>query len=352
MYKNNYNPDNCSMDINTAEGIGNLMARLIIDYRNGDEANENGILFHFAQWNDFTGYQPANPPEPAPIKNINHWQPLLVNGKVQKFLLPHWPLVKSFALAFAKQFRPEPPFNMKDSPNDFRKQAQEIISISETLSDKEKAITEYWNDGPGTYTTAGHWCEIAQFICEKEKYGNKDCIKLFFALSNVFLDASIACWECKRRYDSLRPVTAIHELYRGKIIKAWGGPFKGIVEIDGKDWIPYQLADFVTPAYPEHVSAHAALSKAAAFILQAYTRKDSFGGCFLVKKGSSRIEPGKTPSSDILLDWPTFTAAADEAATSGLYSGIHFKRANDLGQKLGMAVAKSVWEKALVYFND
>jgi len=53
-----------------------------------------------------------------------------------------------------------------------------------------------------------------------------------------------------------------------------------------------------------------------------------------------------------MLDWPTFTVAADEAANSGLYSGIHFKRANHLGQKLGLAVAKNAWEKALVYFND
>ena len=352
MYKNNFDPDDCSYDIRTAAGIGNLMARLTVDCRRGDESIPNGILFHFAPSDDFTGYQPANPPEPAPIKDINHWQPLRNNHKTQHFLLPHWPLVKPFALSFAKQFRPEPPFNMKDSMTDFRKQAQEIISISETLSDKEKAIAEYWDDGPGTFSPPGHWCEIAQFICEKEKYGNKDCIKLLFAMGNAFLDTSIACWECKRRYDSVRPVTAIHELYRGKIIKAWGGPFKGIVEMDGKDWMPYQLPDVLTPPYPEHVSAHAAFSKAAAFILQAYSRKDSFGGCFLVKKGSSRIEFGKTPSADIMLDWPTFTVAADEAANSGLYSGIHFKRANDLGQKLGLAVAKNAWEKALVYFND
>jgi len=352
MIQCNYNPDDCSMDIATAQGIGNLVARLIIDYRNGDGANEKGILFHFAQWADFTGYQSVNPPEPAAVKDINHWQPLLVNGKVQQFLAPHWPLVKSFALQFAKQLRPDPPFNMKESASDFKKQVLEILSISENLSDKEKAIAEYWEDGPYSYTPPGHWCDIAQFICEKEKYGNKDCIKLFFALTNAMLDASIACWECKRRYDSVRPVTAIHELYRGRIIKAWGGPFKGTVEMDGKDWMPYQRADFVTPPFPEHVSGHATFSKAAAFILYTYTKKESFDGCFLVKKGSSQIEPGKTPSTDIMLEWPTLTSAVGEAGISGLYSGIHFKRANESGQKLGASVAKCVWEKALVYFND
>ena len=261
MTQCNFDPDDCSMDITTAEGIGNLIAKLIIDYRHGDEANQQGLLFHFAPWSDFTGYQSVNPPEPAPVKDINHWQPLLVNGKTQHFLVPHWPLVKPFALIFAKQFRPDPPFNAKDSPNDFKRQAQEIISISETLSDKEKAIAEYWEDGPHSFTPPGHWCEIAQFVCEKEKYNNKDCIKLFFALTNALLDASIACWECKRRYDSVRPITAIHELYRGKIIKAWGGPFKGTVEMAAKIGCAINAPNFITPPFPAFVSEHSTFSK-------------------------------------------------------------------------------------------
>lgn len=352
MQECDFNPDLCSTDSSTPEGIGNLIAKLILDFRHGDESNQRGILFYCAPWKDFTGYQPVNSPEPGPVKDINHWQPLSVNGKVQKYLLPHWPLVKPFALQFAKQFRPDPPFHSKDSPNEFFKQAQEVLSISANLSDKEKVIAEYWEDGRGTVTPAGHWSEIAQFICEKEKYGNRDCIRLFFALANALLDATIACWECKRRYDSVRPITAIHELYRGKIIKAWGGPFKGTLEMDGKDWMPYQNPDFITPPFPEYVSLHSTLAKAAVSVIYSYTKKESFDGCFLVKKGASLIEPGKTPSIDIMLEWPTLTAAAEEAGIAGLYGGIHFKRALESGQKLGAAVGKCVWEKVLVYFND
>lgn len=352
MIKCNFYPDDYSFDITTAPGIGNIVARLTIDHRHGDESNQPGILFHFAPWNDFTGYQPVNPPEPAPVKDVDNWQPLLIQDKVQQFLVPHWPLVKPFALSPAKQFRPEPPYNSKDSSSEFKKQVHDVIYISEMLTDKEKAIAEYWSDGPSTFTPPGHWCEIAQFICEKEKYGDKDCIKLFFALCNALLDASIGCWECKRRFDSVRPITAVHELYRGKKIRAWGGPFKGVVEMDGKDWMPYQLPGFVTPSYPEHVSALSTTSRAAAVILHSYTRKDSFDGCFLVKKGSSQIEPGKTPVGDIMLEWPTFTAAAEEAGMSRLFGGINFKRGNELGQKLGAAVGKFVWEKALYYYND
>ena len=122
--------------------------------------------------------------------------------------------------------------------------------------------------------------------------------------------------------------------------------------MDGKDWMPYQPSEIVTPPFPEYVSMHSSLSKAAAYIIYAYTKKESFNGCFLVKKGSSLIEPGKTPSTDTMLQWPTLTAAVEEAGMAGLYSGVHFKKANEAGQKLGACVAKCVWEKVMVYFNE
>ena len=60
----------------------------------------------------------------------------------------------------------------------------------------------------------------------------------------------------KRAYDSaVRPITAIPFLFRGKTIRAWGGPGKGTVEMDGALWIPYQAAAFSdTPPFPDYVS--------------------------------------------------------------------------------------------------
>ena len=165
------------------------------------------------------------------------------------------------------------------------------------------------------------------------------------------LDASIACWECKRRFDALRPITAVHELFRGQTIKAWGGPGKGTIEMDGTDWMPYQKSDFVTPPFAEYVSGHSTMSRAAAFILKSFTGDDRFQGCYIFKKGSSLIEPGITPAQDIKLDWPKFSDAAAEAGLSRLYGGIHFKLSNESGQKLGDAVGGLSWEKALFYFN-
>jgi VCPO second helical-bundle domain len=44
---------------------------------------------------------------------------------------------------------------------------------------------------------------------------------------NALLDASIAVWDAKVTYDSVRPVSAVRFLYAGQMIEAWAGPFQG-----------------------------------------------------------------------------------------------------------------------------
>jgi hypothetical protein len=343
-----YDPDDTSLDITHPAGIGNLAGRLMIEYRAGDGSNQHGTL-HSPPWSDYTGYTPVNTWDK--VNDLDHWQPLRTEGppgefKIQSFLVPHWGLVKPFALLYNWQFRPQPPF--KKHQAQFKEQVKEILSISAGLTDRQKAIAEYWSDGPGTYTPPGHWCEIAQYVAISKKYGNYDCIKLFFALSNALLDASIACWECKHQYDSARPITAIRELYKGKDVQAWGGPQKGTLTIKGENWQSY----IPTPPFPEHVSGHSNFSRAAATILQCYTGSDNFEGCTVIEKGCSGIEKASVPKQEITLEWATFTEAAEQAGISRLYGGIHFTKGNQDGQQLGKEIGKVVWERALTYFNN
>jgi len=348
MCELDYNPNDTSLNITSPQGIGNLIAKLVIEYRYGDEANQLGNL-HSYQWSDYTGYQPVNTSDK--VNDLNHWQPLRIEVspgefKVQNFLVPHWGLVKPFALQYNWQFRPEAP--IKKTEPEFKQQAKEVLDISARLTDEQKVIAEYWADGPGTYSPPGHWCEIAQFVADKNEYRNSQCIKLFFALCNAMLDVSIVCWECKRYYDYVRPVTAIRELYRGQDVKAWGGPHQGTQTIKGEKWNSY----IPTPPFAEHVSGHSTFSRAAATILKQFTCSDEFGGCMTIEKGCSVIEPGTTPCIDVKLDWPTFTAAAVQAGMSRLFGGIHFKRGNEYGQQTGEEVGIYAWEKANLYFNE
>lgn len=342
-----YDPDDTGIDCTSPEGVGNLAATIVIEFRSGDGANAHATL-HKPGWSDYTCYTPVNTWDK--LNDLNHWQPLRTEResgryKLQHFLVPHWGLIKPFALHYNWQFRPDPPYRKHLSQ--FKEQAKEILNISAALTDRQKAIAEYWADGPGTYSIAGHWCEIAQFVANAKRYGNSNCIRLFFALTNALLDASIACWECKHAYDSGRPVTIIRELYKGMNVAAWGGPHKGMQTIKGEQWQSY----IPTPPFPEHVSAHSALSYAAAFIIKNFTGSDQFGGCSVIERNCSSRENGTTPKHDITLEWATFADAAAQAAIAGLYGGIHFTKANADGQTLGENIGKLVWEKASFYFN-
>ena len=174
---------------------------------------------------------------------------------------------------------------------------------------------------------------------------------MFFVLTNAVFDAGIAAWDMKRAFDSVRPATAISLLFQGKKIRAWGGPGKGTIEMDGSQWIPYQPTTFPTPPFPDYVSGHSTYSAAAASILANWTGSDRFEYSVTFAAGSSRIEPCVSPTHPVALSWPTFTDAANEAGMSRRYGGIHFRQADLVGRQLGRMVAAKVWAKAQIYFD-
>ena len=114
----------------------------------------------------------------------------------------------------------------------------------------------------------------------------------------ALLDAGIACWDAKRTYDSVRPVTAIHFLFAGREVLAWAGPGLGTRRIRGEEWQPY----LATPPFPEYVSGHSTFSAAAATVLARFTGSDRFGANATIPAGSSGVEPGATPAADVVLD--------------------------------------------------
>lgn len=373
-----YDPDDTSTDIETPEGIGNVACAAVLEFRHHDKSNQLGDLAD-GPYSDWSGYRPVNSPGTVPARssftkplNPEHWQPLTYTDStgtlvLQMFAGAQWCYVTPFALTKGDEFRSAvEPGPFKYGTAEYQQQAEELITLSALLTDREKMIAEYWSDGPGTEQPPGHWLRFAQFVSERDHPTTTpsgenravggprqldDDVKMFFALSNAMFDASIAAWDAKREYDSVRPVTAIPLLFRGKKIRSWGGPGKGTIEMDGAQWIPYQPATLPTPPFPEYVSGHSTYSAAAARILQLWTGSDRFGDSVTLAKGSSKIEPEITPSLPVTLKWETFTDAATQAGMSRRYGGIHFRAADEAGRRLGQAVANRVWEKAQSYFD-
>lgn len=346
-----YTASDASTDATTATGVGNVAAAAVIAFRHHDGSNQLGDLSPGA-YSDYTGYQAVN--TPSQINDPNHWQPLLVQDAQggttpQKFIAPQWGLVSPFALTSGAQFRPASVPNLYPSAG-YTEQAQEIMTFSANLTDEQKAIVEYWADGPSSELPPGHWALFAQRISRREGYGIDDDVKMFFALTNALLDASIAVWDCKRVFDYVRPITAIRFLMAGQQIQAWGGPFKGTQTISGEHWQAYQTGAVPTPAFPEFSSGHSAFSAAGAEVLRSYTGSDAFGESVTIKAGSSGVEPGAVPASDVTLSWPTFSDAADQAGMSRRYGGIHFKEGDLQSRAMGRLVGAQAWTKAKTYF--
>jgi hypothetical protein len=333
-----YDPCDNSNDSSSPVGVGNICAKAVLSFRHGDGSNQKGDL-HIGAYSDYTGYSPLNPPDQ--MLDVNYWQPLIgADGKPQQFLTPHWGMLTPFALSSGLEFRLAPP-HLYPSTN-FNDQLEEVINISANLTEREKLIAEYWADDAGTVTPPGHWCQIAQYLAERDKYNLDSNVKLFFALTNALLDASIAVWETKRFYDSTRPITAIHHLYANQFITSWGGVRKGTQTILGSQWKPY----ISTPPFGEYVSGHSTFSASSTEILKLFSGSDYYGASQVFPAGSSLIEPDFTPNEEVTLSWDTFSQASEEAGISRLYGGIHFMAANLEGRSLGKKVAAKVWQKA------
>lgn len=358
-----YDPKDNSTDIETPTGIGNVACAAVLEYRHHDKSNQLGDLAQ-GPYSDWTGYRPVNSPGTIPARplfakplNPEHWQPLTYtdstgNLVLQMFVGAQWCYVTPFAMTSGDEFRsalePSPP---KYGSSEFLRQADELVAMSAGLTDKQKMIAEYWSDGPNSEQPPGHWARFAQFVSQRDHHSLDDDVKMFFLLSNAIFDAGIAAWDAKREYDSVRPVSVIPLLFRGKTIRSWGGPGKGTVEMDGSQWIPYQQATAPTPPFPEYVSGHSTYSAAAARILELWTGSNHFGDTVSLPAGSSKIEPGVTPAHPITLSWETFIDAANEAGISRRYGGIHFRAADLAGRLLGRMVAVEAWQKAQSYFD-
>lgn len=157
-------------------------------------------------------------------------------------------------------------------------------------------------------------------------------------------------WGIKRQYDYVRPVSAIHYLFNGQMVQAWGGAYQGTRDVPGGSWNPYQASTVVTPPFAEYVSGHSTYSASAAEVLKLFTGSDVFGYGVTIGKGTSRVEPGSVPAADILLSWATFTDASDEAGISRRYGGIHFRDGDLEGRRVGHLIGSEAWRKAKKLF--
>jgi hypothetical protein len=332
---------NNTVQDSSAAGIGNAAAARVLAARATDGSNQKGNLAAGA-YADYTGYQPVNTVDT--VTDPTRWQPMRFStGAAPGFMAPHWGKVTPFSLSDGAALRFINVLPTAGS-REYLDQAAYVVQLTANLTEEQKVIAEYWANGPKTELPPGHWNLFAQEVSRQRQHSLDADVVMYFLQANAVMDAGIVCWDCKRFYDSVRPITAIRTLYAGQTIKGFVSNSKGISDMPGESWSPWQPADFITPPFAEFASGHSTFSAASAEVLKRFLGSDAFGGSVTYSPGQVTTESG-VPRSPITLSWSTFSAAVDQAGLSRLYGGIHFERGNATGKSMGRQVGAAVWDK-------
>jgi hypothetical protein len=225
------------------------------------------------------------------------------------YLLPQWGFVMPFAMSSRSQFRPPgpPSLDSEQYAADYDEVKALGAAIGSTRTEEQTEIALFWADGVGTETPPGHWNSIAQTIATARGNVMEENARLFALLNIAMADAAMCAWDAKYTFHFWRPVTAIN----------FAEP--------QLNWMSF----IVTPPFPDYVSGHSTFSGAAATVLARF-----YGTEHLPFTTGSDFLPGVYRSFATCLD------AAEEAAVSRLYGGIHFRSANEDGLQAGISIGE------------
>jgi PAP2 superfamily len=223
------------------------------------------------------------------------------------YALPQWGFVTPFAMSSSSQFRPPgpPPLDSQQYADDYDEVKELGAALGSTRTEEQTEIALFWADGAGTETPPGHWNSIAQIISDERSNTLEENARLFALLNIAMADAAICAWDAKYEFHFWRPVTAI-----------------AFVEPE-LNWMSF----IVTPPFPDYVSGHSTFSAAAATVLPLF-----YGTEELPFTIGSDFLPG------VYRSFATCLEAAEEAAASRIYGGIHFRSASEDGLQAGISI--------------
>ena len=204
-------------------------------------------------------------------------------------MLPLYGKVKAFLFdsATALSLRPGPPPSVHS--DQMKQETEEIYQFVKNPSREHIHIVQFWADGAGTYTPAGHWDAIAAEDFIQKDFSEVRWARNMALLNMALMDAAIVCWDTKNYYYNPRPTQM------NPAIKTLTG----------------------IPNFPSYISGHSTFSSAAATVL-------------------GYINPNRAAD---------YTAMASEASLSRMYGGIHFRSDCLVGLQVGKNVGNFAVQK-------
>jgi len=238
---------------------------------------------------------------------------------------PHWGELRPFVMDSGSQIRPSRPhaFVMtRGSP--YYRELVEVYEVGKHPSEEQRAIASFWDCNPYVMhvqghamfatkkvTPGGHWMGIVPIAARKANADIMRSAAVYARTAIGVADAFISVWDEKYRSNMIRPETVINKY------------------LDAR-WEPL----LQTPPFPEYPSGHSVISTAASVVLT-----DEFGPDFAFSD-SAEMEYGLPVRS-----FPSFQAAAAEAAISRMYGGIHYRQAIEEGAREGRRVGELVVQR-------
>ncbi len=294
-----------------AESLGNkAMDGIAEDVVLRSIAHGEAVAAHVLAWSmDDGGAVVENMGFPltyTPGTNPMEWVPTSLIRQQQAPLLPSWGQNRTFAMPAGNSCAlSAPPAYSEDPNSDLYKAAMEVYETVNNLTPDQKLTARFWSDDPMLSSTPpGHWISIAIGLGDQQAMPAAEIAPMMAILGIAMADAFIGCWEAKFEFNSLRPVTYIRR------------------HIDPK-WEPL----LITPPFPEYPSGHSTVSAAAAIALTAV-----FGENFAFDDLTHEAEGLPTRRFN------SFAEAAEDAALSRLYGGIHFRYGNEAGTTQGRCI--------------
>ena len=281
----------------------------------------NQVAQHILQWAGEDNYSHTRTlPRFTPGETDSTWKP--TGPDYMDAIEPNWKLIRPLALKNSDQFLAPRPATYKSE--EFMAECKEVFKVNQNPGSEENSIANFWDCNPYATTTighlmysvkkitpGGHWIGITGIAIKERNQSLLKALTAYSIVSITIFDSFISAWDEKYRSDYLRPITAIHQLI-------------------SPTWEPI----LQTPPFPEYPSAHSVISMASATIL-THLYGENFHFIDYVEK------PFGLPDRA----FNSFYDAANEAAISRMYGGIHFREAIENGKIMGKSVGDYVLEK-------
>ncbi|CAM9482619.1 unnamed protein product [Ectocarpus fasciculatus] len=337
--------DDENIDTSTPWGLGRAYANEMWDYLAANDGwNSDGSLggkefnripfsgdftLTDSQGNAWTPYIPCN--TPYKLTHKSYWQPLLEsNGygylSTQEHVTPHIGSTGRYygfnseddERAFASRTVADPGYRYYEAVPDVIE-----ASLFTASSPYRQFAVSFFDSKFGSLIPL----KIAYFLRDETKkhYTETDFYQVTLEVQLALYNSVLLVWKEKVRHDKPRPPSMVRHKLGDKLVKAYGGPGKGVQVMKASEWEPF----IRTMPHSEFPSGSACLCEAFARQIKNFFGTDEIDPPL-------QFPPGAPPAgfTSAPLEFSSWSEIAEVCGDSRVWGGMHFRDSVPAGAEL------------------